>query len=420
MYRLLIWLREAQNRLWVKPALGCVLAVLLALLAALGNRVIAPDLLPDIERDTLDGLLTIIASSMLAVATFSMSIMVSAFASAAGQMSPRATALVAGDSTTQNAITTFISAFIYAVIAKTALGLGLYGPAGRFILFASTMTVLVVLIVTLVRWVKVLSTLGRMADTLQKIETATCAAMCDYRRAPAMGARAAGDEQAPQGRAVHATHVAYVRHIDMQALQEQAAEHEALLHIRVRPGVLAHPGTVLLVTQGGREGEQVIDDDKLRKAFVFGDGRSFDQDPRFGLIVLCEVAQRALSPAVNDPGTAIQAMNTITRVLVDARPDDDDEKDEYDRLTMVPLDETDFIEQSFDPIARDGAAVLEVHLRMQKLLAVIAEQCPGALARASRRQAKTALLRGEGALMLEQDKAALREQWAASHGDAAA
>ncbi len=420
MYRLLIWLREAQNRLWVKPAIGSVLAVLFALLAALGNRFIAPDLLPDIERGTIESLLTVVASSMLAVATFSLSIMVSAFTSAAGQLSPRATALVAADSTTQNAITTFISAFIYAVIAKTALGLGLYGSAGRFILFASTVTVLVVLIVTLVRWVKALSKLGRMGDTLQKIETAAIAAMRSYRSAPTMGARMGGDEKAPQGRVVHAARVAYVRHIDMQALQDQAEKHEALLHIRARPGVLAHPGTVLLVVQGGREGDDEIDLDKLRNAFVLGDGRSFEQDPRFGLIVLCEVAQRALSPAVNDPGTAIEAMNTITRVLVDSKADDEHRQAaaDYDRLTMLPLDEADFIDQSFDPIARDGASVLEVHVRMQKMLAVIAAQCPGALARASHRQAKTALLRGESALMLEQDKAALRAQWSALHGDA--
>ncbi|MEO7855064.1 MAG: DUF2254 family protein, partial [Rubrivivax sp.] len=178
MYRLLIWLREAQNRLWVKPAIGSVVAVMFALLAVLGNRAIAPGVLPDIEHETLDSLLTVIASSMLTVATFSLAIMVSAFASAAVQMSPRATALVAGDSTTQNAITTFISAFIYAVIAKTALGLGLYGSSGRFILFVSTVLVLLYLIVTLVRWVKTLSTLGRMANTLQKIEAAARDAMC--------------------------------------------------------------------------------------------------------------------------------------------------------------------------------------------------------------------------------------------------
>ncbi|MEO7854798.1 MAG: DUF2254 family protein, partial [Rubrivivax sp.] len=239
----------------------------------------------------------------------------------------------------------------------------------------------------------------------------------DYRRAPAMGARVAGDDDTPAGRTVHADRVGYVRYIDMQALQDLAKERSAWFHLRVRPGVLVHPGRVLLVAQHGT----TVDDSKLRAAFVLGDGRSYDQDPRFGLIVLCEVAQRALSSSVNDPGTAIAAMNTITRVLVDAKPDADEklEQPDYDRLTMVSLHEADFVEQSFDPIARDGAAVLEVQLRMQKLLAIIAEHCPGALAHAAHRQATTALRRGEHGLMLDQDRAALREQWAALHGAAA-
>jgi uncharacterized membrane protein len=137
---------------------------------------------------------------------------------------------------------------------------------------------------------------------------------------------------------------------------------------------------------------------------VLGDGRTFDQDPRFGLIVLCEVAQRALSPAVNDPGTAIAAMNTITRVLVDTPADEDEQQPSLDRLSLVELDPADFIHQAFDPIARDGAAVPEVQLRMQKLLFIIAAGCGGALGVAARRQAATSLQRALQALVLEQDK----------------
>jgi uncharacterized membrane protein len=42
---------------------------------------------------------------------------------------------------------------------------------------------------------------------------------------------------------------------------------------------------------------------RLRTAFTLGDMRYFEEDPRFGLITLSEIASRALSPAVNDPGT---------------------------------------------------------------------------------------------------------------------
>ncbi|AOF85606.1 hypothetical protein BSY239_3124 [Hydrogenophaga sp. RAC07] len=409
LYRALIWLKAAENRLWVKPAVGSVVAVLIALVAAVGNRLIPAGLLPDIERSTLDNLLGVIASSMLGVATFSLSIMVAAFSSAAVGASPRAIQLVAGDSDTQNAITTFISAFIYAIIANTALGLGLYGGTGRFILFVCTMGVLLYLIVTLVRWVKTLSVLGRMENTLAKLETAAVGAMDAYRRSPGMGARTAHGPM-PTGAPVRANKVGYLRHIDMQTLQEQAVAASARLHVRVRPGQLVHPGTVLVIVEAGADNDKPDPDpDALRQTFVLGDGRSFDQDPRFGLIVLCEVAQRALSPAVNDPGTAIAAMNTITRVLVDTPTDPVARETPLDRLTLVPLDPADFIHQAFDPIARDGAAVPEVQLRMQKLLSIVAEGCDEEVGNAARRQAATSLQRAMLALVLEEDKTRLCE-----------
>jgi uncharacterized membrane protein len=394
--------------LWVRPALGGVVAVLIALLAALGNRTVPPHLLPDMNPDTVDGLLRVIASSMLAVTTFSLSIMVAAFATAAGTASPRATELVASDEDTHTAIAAFISAFIYSIVALTALGLGLYGPSGRFILFVATILVLTYLIVTLVRWVKTLSKLGRMSNTLEKIERAATRAMAAYRQCPTMRARRAPADC--QGmRALMAPTVTYIRHIDMQALQDRAHDAGVTLHLRCRPGTLVHPGTVLLYV----EGDQAVDMDKLLDAFVLGHRRSYDQDPRFGLIVLSEVAQRALSPAVNDPGTAIQVLNAMTRVLIDVDADEDaGTPGELDALTMVDLDEDDLIAQ-FDPIARDGAACIEVQLRMQKMLAAIADS--GVLVNAAHRQAALALQRAEAGLALAHDKQQLRQLFDALH-----
>lgn len=417
-YRFLLWLRDGRNRLWVKPALGSMFAIAFALLATLADRFLPVDALPSIEKDTIDGILSVIASSMLAVTTFSLSILVAAFSSVSQGASPRATELVMADDDTQNAIAAFISAFIFSVIAKTALGLGYYGPGGRFVLFSATVIVLLYLIYTLVMWVRTLSSLGRMGNTLAKLEKAATEAMLVYRRAPHMGAK-------PQialpadGTDVVADQVGHVRYIDMKALQGYAAEHDLQLHLRVRPGAQVYPGSALLRVQG----PDGFEPDRLRDAFVVGPARTYQQDPRFGIVVLSEVAQRALSPAVNDPGTAIAAMNTITRVLIDARPgangDDGshgDASDEFDRLTMPALDEGDFVEQGFGPISRDGASILEVHIRMQKVLAAIADSGSVTLEPAARRQALTDLRRAEQALTLDEEKRAVHAVFESLHG----
>jgi uncharacterized membrane protein len=63
-------------------------------------------------------------------------------------------------------------------------------------------------------------------------------------------------------------------------------------------------------------------EEAMGDAFADWRSRAYNQDVRFGIIVLSETAQRALSPAVNDPGTAIFIIDRITAHRVgDGRPE---------------------------------------------------------------------------------------------------
>lgn len=66
-----------------------------------------------VGAEAVDNILNILASSMLAVTTFSLSIMVTAYGSATTNVTPRATRLVVEDVTTQNVLATFIGSFIF-------------------------------------------------------------------------------------------------------------------------------------------------------------------------------------------------------------------------------------------------------------------------------------------------------------------
>lgn len=423
MYRFALWLCDPRNLVWTTPALASVIAVALALAAAGGNAWIPPGVLPDIERGTLDTLLGVIASSMLSVTTFSLGIMLSAFASASSGATPRATELVMGDDGTRVAIASFIAAFIYAVIAQTALGLGYYGPTGRFILFVFTAIVLAYLIFTLVNWVRTLTQLGRLGNTLGKIEAAAEAVIDAHRAEPCMGAVPAAGSAS--GAPVTADVVGYITHINMDSLQQLAAARGWRLHLRERPGAFVMPDTVLarvqaVPTDGAQtEGHGGAEADPealaiIHRAFVIAGQRSYDQDPRFGLIVLSEVAQRALSPAVNDPGTAIHVMTILTRLLFRLSQPAKDEaaakaQHRYPDLTVLPLEDRDFVFDGFDPIARDGAGLLEVGMRMQKNLAGLARGATPALAQAAREQSEVAMARALEALTLETDRQRLRQ-----------
>ena len=420
MYRWLLALKKPSNSLWVTPAWGALLAVVFALAARLANIWLPADSLPDIERDTLEALLNVIASSMLAVSTFSLSIMVSAFASAANGTTPRATELVMGDDNTRMAIASFISAFIYAIIAKTVLGMGLYGQNGRFVLFVSTVLALAYLIFTLIRWVRTLSQLGRMDNTLDKIHTAARNTLQRHRSDPMMGACWRGT-CSPRARIVYAERSGYLTHIDMAGLQNRAAENDWHVSISVRPGDLIMPDTVLAWVEVEKEDENTAEAvGGLRSNFVLAKARSYDQDPDWGFIVLSEAAQKALSPAVNDPGTAIAVMSSMMRLLVDRKPEADPPDKEYDRLAIKPIDAAEWVKSGFAPIARDGAAILEVGMVLQKTLAGIHRNAEeAAVSHAAAEVAAAAFARAEQALDFAPDVCTLRQKREALFGAAA-
>lgn len=405
LYRWLIVLKKPGNQIWLVPAYWAAFAVILAFIARLFGEMIKTDALPNIERSTLEDLLTILASSMLSVSTFSLSIMVSAFSSAANSTTPRAMGLVMGDDNTRTTIASFIAAFIYAMIAKTAIGMEYYGQNGRFILFIGTIIVVFYLIVTLIRWVSTLSQLGSLSNTLHKISAKTEDALQNYYKSPDMGAVWQDNLQHPV-QAVHAGQAGYLTHIDMASLQKLAEKHDTYLSITVRPGKLLTKNSVIacLSAQVEASAAQAFAD-----CFVVNHERTYAQDPQWGLNVLSEAAQRALSPGTNDPGTAINIMVIILALLSKKMPER--EKGEYDRLSIIAADVQDWIAHTFLPIARDGAGVVEVGASMQSVLAGIAADCRDPqIAVAAADTAQAALKRFQQILDFEDDRQKLLQQ----------
>lgn len=403
LYRWLLQLKQPNNRLWISTILSAIFAIFFAFVAKLANLFFPPEFLPKIELETLDSLLNVIASTMFAVSTFSLSIMVAAFSSVSNNATPRATSLVVDDRASRQTVASFISAFIYAIIAKTALGLGFYTQNGQFVLFISTLLVLGYVIFTLIRWIYVLSHLGRLGNTLDKIYASTEKALQYHRANPMLGASWSGqlDEQTP---VIYAESMGYLTHIDLASLQKLAEEQDTYLHIMVRPGELLMPDTALVKVGSAELGSELI-----RQCFIINKERDFEQDPLWGFIVFCEVAQRALAD-VSDAGTAIKVMVNMGRLLVDKTVSSTQASD-FNRLSIVPLDTEEVIYQSFAPIARDGGHMMEVSITLQKVLASIWRNAPeSAIAEQAKAQAEIYLQRAIEVLQFEQDRRYLAQK----------
>lgn len=416
--RLRFFLKRLGERLWVKPLLMCLLSIAAVFLARTADFIPLGQFVPDISSDSIETLLSNISTSMLVIATFAVGSMISAYASASNTATPRSFSLVVSDDVSQNALSTFIGTFIFSIVALSVLKNGYYDKAGRFALFALTLTAFAIVVLTFVRWVDRIARLGRLGTTIDKVEAATADALRRRRGAPTM--RAVPLTSPPvDGLPVYGDAIGYVQRVDIAALQKYAEHLQARIAVLALPGTFCSPGRVLaqVSADSGDPGE--ADTRRMAQAFTIGHDRTFDEDPRFGFIVLSEIANRALSPAVNDPGTAIQVIGTCVRLLSfwaapvaeeDLRPPD------YDRVAVPALSERDLFDDAFTAISRSGAGNIEVAVRLQKAFQALAATGHGAVRDAALHHARLSFLRAEHALDLPADLEIVR-QVVQSHTD---
>lgn len=379
-------LRVQLRKMWVRVVLYSLAGVLLALLAPLIGPILPYVPKIDLASGSVDALLNIIASSMLAVTTFSMSILVGAYGSATSNATPRATRLLEEDRTAQTAVSIFIGSFLFSIVGIIGLSAGLYSDNARVLLFVATLGDIALIAWALVRWVNHLNDFGRMSDIIARIETAAKPAARLYRDYPALGAVPRSDILSEDAPMVMADQSGYVQYIDIEKLQTLADHLKMKVEIRRMPGKYVHRGEPLLRLSGPVEDEALA---TFREAFSLGEARSFDQDLGYGLIVLGEVASKALSPGINDLGTAIEVLRAGTRVLEVLHEDPDPEAEvTYGSVYAPPLDMANLYSVFFSPIARDGAAVIEVQEALQDCLRAVADFGGRAAAQEEARRAR--------------------------------
>lgn len=405
-------LRRILRRIWVRVTGFALLAVAAVLCADLLGPLLPDTVVVRAGGAAVRDVLNVLATSMLAVTTFSLSVAVSAFAAAASTATPRATALLQQDETTQNVLATFLGAFLFSLLGLIAVSAEAFDTRGRVVLFLATLLVTGLVVVALIRWIDHLMRFGRLANTLDRVEAAAEAALSDWRADPLMGG-CPGAIGGTAGIGVAAPRTGYVQHVDIRALDACARAAGARVHLWVRPGAFVVRGTTIMKIGGCSPDADMRA--TLTAAVTLGPERTFDEDPRFGLIVLAEIAARALSPAVNDPGTAIDVIGRVVRLLAAPQDDIGDAHGEGARppprcahVLVPPIDPAEMLVDALRPVARDGAAVIEVQIRLTKALQALALARPDPFGAPAADLARDAVARAAAAGMVPSDLAALR------------
>jgi uncharacterized membrane protein len=275
-----------------------------------------------------------------------------------------------------------------------------------------TIGVVILIVYTLLRWIDHLSKLGRVGETIDRVENAVIAAINQRARWPYLGGAAYPlDLVLPaSARTLSSEQTGYVQHIDVQALDVIAKERQIQLYLEVLPGSFVHVGMpvvrIVALDQTSID-EGLLDAEKILAALTIGVRRTFEHDPRFGLSVLSEIASRALSPAVNDPGTAIDVIGRGVRTLTCwgkpqiSSPENDPG---CDLVYLRGLTVEDLFDDFFSPISRDGAGLLEVNIRLLKALISLSQINPRLFQQVCSRHVDLLVSRANATLLLQYEK----------------
>jgi uncharacterized membrane protein len=313
---------------WFYPALFSVAAALLAFVLVWADRHGFGDWILDNEwiiparPQVASDMLTVMAGSMIAVASTVFSITIAAVAYASGTYGPRLLTNFLEDRGNQLSLATFIGSFVYAIVVlRSVRAEDEVAPAGleqaaslpgftpqlsllvAYFLLATCVGVLVFFLNHVPSSIQINVVIERIARRLLKTIEETYPHVGDLReaRAPVPGAPVAAQA------------TGYIRLIDFAELEGIARASHATLSLRVRTGDFVHPGLTLLEVTGGRpaEREAIID------CFSLGATRTPEQDPHFLIDELVEIGLRALSPGINDPFTAITAIHWLGAATAD-------------------------------------------------------------------------------------------------------
>jgi uncharacterized membrane protein len=374
-------LREWVSRsLFVVPAL--YMAAALALAEILSRVEGSHDVLAlRFENETARTFYSAVAGGMIAFTGLVVSVAVVVVQFGASQYTPRLVSRFRRDPVVKHALGAFVAPAIYSLVS-----LGSIGRNGAIVVPSVAITVGLALLVG-----AVLAFFGLVSRLLDLLRPRRIVAQIVDQAATAIGeaypfalreAPPAVPVESPPVTAVvaHDGRPGVVSALDRARLVRAATAAGVVVEVRFGIGGYVPAGADLLFIRGPAQG---LDRSELTKGVILTEERTFRQDPAFALRAIVDIALRALSPAVNDPTTAVQALDGIDALLMEFAARDlkrgrITDEDGNVRLVYPNMVWEDLLDLSLTEIRHYGADTPQIARRMRALLLGLAEHAPPA------------------------------------------
>ena len=331
-----------------------------------------PELISKLSVSAAMAMYSAIASGMIALTgiVFSLSFVMVQFSATA--YSPRLVLWIARDPVMSHALGIFTATFLYAIAALAGVDRSSSGRVPSI----SVWVVVALLLASVAMFISLIHRIGLLqvnrmliftGDQGRRVITAL------YPSVRPSGVATGSDEfralTCVQS-VIHHGRPRSIQAVDVDALVSLAKESGGVIEMEMAVGDTVVELMPVLHVFGARE---PIDEGTLRDAIALGGERTFEQDPKYAIRLLVDIAIKALSPAINDPTTAVQALDQIQDLLLRLGCrylEIGRFRDGEGRLRVVlPFPAwDDLLRLAFDEIRAYGASSVQVMRRMNALV----------------------------------------------------
>lgn len=405
-----------RTSLWVIPALltGAAVALAAGLIAARFSLAQSEVwwLHSGDGRDA-SALVGVLLSSMITLMTLVVSITVVVLTLAANQLGPRLIRSFVSDRRTQFSLGTFIATIAYLMLVLRSLDGDMTDHAVPHVAVTVGSALSLLCVLVLLFFVHHLTRSIVADEVIQRVGAEVEAYLdkwSDETEPPGAAEWRMGDSAA-----ANLGMGGYVQFVDTDHLIGAAKSAGAAIQLSFRPGDHLLPKQSCLRVAPSQALTKALKDE-IAHGIVVGNQRTTTQDMEFGFRQLVEIALRALSPSMNDPFTAIAAIDRLARLLakaierVPAVPVHRDEAG-VPRLYMRSFTFPDLLEAAYGQIVQASEGKREVLGRMLGVLGRLAERARSDEHRSAlRRQARRVLDVCERTIFEEEDISELARQ----------
>jgi uncharacterized membrane protein len=367
---------------WIYIALALGLGVVVPRI----NLWLFPWLVSPMDEAAISTILSAIASGMITLTgiVFSLVFVIVQFGSSA--FSPRITRLFAHTRILRHSLGVFTGTFLYCLMALRTMGIDQTETVDAFtvwLAFAWLLASIVVLaklirVFTSLTIKNVLFALGKagMDSVSELYQPFTSETVIESEKSTTGSHKESGDRD--EMAIIHKGGTGYIIRYDTAALLAIARETNTVLELPYAIGDSVRANGPIAWVRGEK-----VSVEKIYAAILLGREREFHHDPKYALRLLVDTAIRALSPAINDPTTAVQALDhieTLLHRLGNAQLKIGEVRDEEGKVRVVysTPDWEDFLQLALVEIMQYGATSLQVQRRLEALLVFLARSIPHA------------------------------------------